>query len=586
MEGIEFAPQEPSADLREPTRIDLRIPHLAPSDVFKIATADEALESSLSIAHAGESTSRVLIVDLRQVKDAPAAGDHLVSVSITRLASIVAAASIRLRINDTHSCLGLGGIAPKITVASDGSVVLRISVFNRCGHSLSVDMRASWGDNGLDVSLPSLSIGPRVNTFLEARISVPGSDLVDLLRNGHIPDDLTVSLSNKGGAGAELMLQGSDFKLSRLPVPIVRVLDRIRTSSRLASAVAGAVVVLGVAGLFWWASDDPDPEESIGRPTVETTADPVDRTDPTVGSTTSPATTTGATTTPATAPATSPVTMSPATTTPMTDAVPPTPAGSLDSATPSPVNIDGYVFEIATRAQVVRNSAFPATVELFVHEGGAVVGCGVDSAAEVLILDGPLDAPVFLTAPVITSDPIEMTVVQELLLCGPDEQELDRTSDEVALVTTAPRFDIEEVVVIGDTSFAAAEGLSTPTVPPAELVTIDSYAGNSFGVRVALTTSSPRPFEAFDLDLVLDGLDGCTRGPNDGPHDGTDRVSLSNEESYDATGGRWEKLFTVPVPYCEVTQIVDGRITVAADGGVPSNAVELSPIRIRVETFD
>ncbi len=278
MTAVQVRPSEPTAGYREPTTVVVELDDGLTDDDWLVDSPTAGLAEVARLDRTGRPGYRRLVVDLRKSKDAPDPGEHRLTVLIRRNEVLHTTVDIPLRIVEKRRCLAIAGAVPKFIVNADGSVTLRLTIFNRCGASASLDLRANVGRKGIDIHAPAVSIGPGEFGIIDPKLTMDTGDFADLVTRGQLPDDFGLSISTKGSVGGEIRLTAKDFveKLHAPPPPP----DPPPTpgpsrSSTFAKVGAAAVGVAGLVGLIWVGSQllsDPDEGASDVTTTVVPTS--------------------------------------------------------------------------------------------------------------------------------------------------------------------------------------------------------------------------------------------------------------------------------------------------------------------------
>lgn len=286
MTAVRVRPSEPTANYREPATVVVELDDGLTDDEWSVDSPTAGLVEVAQLEGTGRPESRLLVVDLRKSKDAPNPGEHRLTILIRRNQVLHATVDIPLSIVDKRRCLAIAGADPKFIVNVDGSITLRLTVFNRCGASASLDLRASVGRKGIQIHSPAISIGPGEFGIIDPKLTMDTGDFADLVTEGKLPDDFGLSISTKGSVGGEIRLTAKDFveTLNAPPPPpdppptappgnAVPPTPRPPRSSTFAKVGATAMGVAGLVGLIWVGSQlRSDPAE--GASDVTTTVVP------------------------------------------------------------------------------------------------------------------------------------------------------------------------------------------------------------------------------------------------------------------------------------------------------------------------
>ncbi|MEM9615003.1 MAG: PASTA domain-containing protein [Actinomycetota bacterium] len=151
---------------------------------------------------AGSAPNEIVVTfDLRRSKNPPEPGSYQMVIRVPDLSNPdpVQLVPLTIEIPSDKSCLALTGIRPGLTVDTSGAVTLKLSLYNRCGHSVSFDLRIIC-DNDTLAFEPGLSIGAELTRNVEVGISA--NDAIEDLRLGRIPDDLAIAIGKSNDAGS------------------------------------------------------------------------------------------------------------------------------------------------------------------------------------------------------------------------------------------------------------------------------------------------------------------------------------------------------------------------------------------------
>lgn len=264
MTAVEVRPSEPTANFREPTTVVVELDDGLTDDDWSVDSPTAGLAEVARLDWSSRPSSRLLVIDLRKSKDAPDPGTHRITILIRRDQALHATVDIPVTVVEPRRCLAIAGAVPKFIVNADGSVTLRLTIFNRCGASASVDLRASVGRKGIDIHAPAVSIGPGEFGIIDPKLTFDTGDFVDLVAEGQLPNDFGLSISTKGSIGGEIRLTAKDFTdalNASLPPPDPPPTPEPTPGplrwSTFAKVAATAVGAIGVGGLIWVGSQLP-----------------------------------------------------------------------------------------------------------------------------------------------------------------------------------------------------------------------------------------------------------------------------------------------------------------------------------------
>ncbi|MEM8905652.1 MAG: PASTA domain-containing protein [Actinomycetota bacterium] len=238
----------------------------------QILGAVDRLVAATAVAPARDGIE--VSVDLRRVRELPEPGEHTLVVSVG--ASVVA---VSVEVEDERSCVGLTGVIPTLRFDPPSGATVQLQLMNRCGHSVQLDVSASWGDGSWRVE-SAASIGASSWVDLDVRLDVGAAAAA--LRDGRLPDDLRVVVGRSGPAGGvELELDVDDFRVEPAVIPPPSLLRRLAAKVPTGAwglALIGAGVLVGLVIADRSGADDAGVETTTTVTSVETTDSTVDTT--------------------------------------------------------------------------------------------------------------------------------------------------------------------------------------------------------------------------------------------------------------------------------------------------------------------